>query len=241
MVETYLSRGPFPQAGMGLLQLAVIAITRDNAIAFASHCSELALALIEQSNDPRTRGRGIVLYSTFVDHFQHHIQSSISQLEGALDFSIHAGDRIATILNYGLLATMKFFASENLAELESFCVYSCQDITSYWQSDTPGGTMLITIGQLCRALQGKTYTNDGTRVMSDEEHNTAAYKYWLVKTIKNSDRPLMLYESMEIAPLFLYGHYERAVALGNSCLKKVNAHLVHTEHAIPDVLSFPFL
>jgi signal transduction histidine kinase/tetratricopeptide (TPR) repeat protein len=222
MVETYLARGPFPQAGMGLLQLAVIAITRDNAIAFASHCSELALALIEQSNDPRTRGRGIVLYSTFVDHLQHHVQSSISQLEGALDFSIHAGDRIATILNYGLLATTKFFASENLAELESFCVYSCQDITS-WQSDTPGGTILITIGQLCRALQGKTYTNDGTRVMSDEEHDTAAYKYWLVKTIKNSDRPLMLYESMEIAPLFLYGHYERAVALGNSCLKKVNA------------------
>lgn len=222
MVETYLSGGPFPQAGIGLLQLAVIAITRDNAIAFASHCSELALALIEQSNDPRIKGRGIVLYSTFVDHFQHHVQSSISQLEGALEFSINAGDRIATILNYGLLATMKFFASENLAELESFCVYSCQDLTN-WQSDTPGGTILITIGQLCRALQGKTYTNDGARVMSDEEHNTAAYKYWLVKTIKNSDRPLMLYESMEIAPLFLYGHYERAVALGNSCLKKVNA------------------
>ncbi|KAJ5815614.1 hypothetical protein N7474_007391 [Penicillium riverlandense] len=222
MVDTYLSHGPFPQAGMGLLQLAVIAITRDNAIAFASHCSELALALIKQSNDPRTRGRGIVLYSTFIDHLQHHVQSSISHLEGALDFSIHAGDRIATILNYGLLATMKFFASENLAELESFCVYSCQDITS-WQSDTPGGTILITICQLCRALQGKTYTHDSTAVMSDEEHNSAAYKYWLVRTIKNSDRPLMLYESMEIAPLFLYGHYERAVALGNSCLKKVNA------------------
>lgn len=222
MVDTYLSHGLFPQAGMGLLQLAVIAITRDNAIAFASHCSELALALIKQSNDPRTRGRGIVLYSTFIDHIQHHVQSSLAPLEGALDFSIHAGDRTATILNYGLLATMKFFASENLAELESFCVYSCQDISS-WQSDTPGGTILITIGQLCRTLQGKTNTRDSTGVMSDDEHNSAAYKYWLLRTIKNSDRPLMLYESMEIAPLFLYGHYERAVALGNSCLKKVNA------------------
>jgi signal transduction histidine kinase len=222
MVDTYLSRGPFPQAGLGLLQLAVIAITRDNALTFASHCAELALTLNEQCKDPHTRGRGITLYLTFIDHIEHHVQSSICQLEGALDSSIQAGDRTATILNYGLLATMKFFSSDNLAELESFCVYSCQDIPN-WQSDTPGGTILITICQLCCALQGKTYTNDSTRVMSDEEHNSSAYKYWLVRSIKNSDRPLMLYESMEIAPLFLYGHYDRAVALGNSCLKKTNA------------------
>ncbi|KAJ5645785.1 two-component sensor protein histidine protein kinase (dhkkdhkj) [Penicillium lividum] len=222
MVDTYLSRGPFPQAGMGLMQLAVIAITRDNAMTFATHCGELALALIEQSKDPHTAGRGIALYSTFVGHIQHHIQSSIPQLEGAVDFSIRAGDRIATILNFGFLATVKFFASEDLAELETFCVYSCQDIPS-WQTDTAGGTILITICQLSRALQGKTYTHDSFGVMSDKEHNSAAYKSWLVRTIKNSDRPLMLYESMEIAPLFLYGHYGRAVSLGNSCLKKVNA------------------
>ncbi|KAJ5301122.1 cornichon [Penicillium atrosanguineum] len=222
MVDTYLSRGPFPQAGMGLMQLAVIAITRDNAIPFATHCGELALALIKQSKDPHTVGRGIALYSTFVGHIQHHVQSSISQLEGAVDFSIRAGDRIATILNFGFLATMKFFASEDLAELETFCVYSCQDIPN-WQTDTAGGTILITICQLSRALQGKTYTHDSFGVMSDKEHNSAAYKSWLVRTTKNSDRPLMLYESMEIAPLFLYGHYGRAVSLGNSCLKKVNA------------------
>ncbi|KAJ5563937.1 hypothetical protein N7513_000179 [Penicillium frequentans] len=222
MVDAYLSRGPFPQAGLGLMQLAMLAITRDNAFGFAKHCGELALALIEQSKDPHTVGRGIGLYSTFVGHIQHHVHSSILQLEGAVDSSIRAGDRIATILNSGFLATMKFFASENLAELETFCVDSCLDIPS-WQTDTAGGTILITICQLSRALQGKTYTHDPFRVMSDKEHSSAAYKSWLVTTINNSDRPLMLYESMEIAPLYLYGHYERAVALGNSCLKKINA------------------
>ncbi|KAJ5682041.1 uncharacterized protein N7477_001981 [Penicillium maclennaniae] len=138
MVDTYLSRGPFPQAGMGLMQLAVIAITRGNAIAFAKHCGDLALALIEQSKDPLTIGRGMALYSTFIGHLQQHVQSSMSQLEEAVDFSIRAGDRIATILNFGFLATMKFFASEDLAELETFCIYSCQDIPS-WQTDTAGG------------------------------------------------------------------------------------------------------
>lgn len=222
MVDTYLTRGTFPQAGMGLLQLAVIAISRDNAISFASHCGDLALALIEQWKDPHTMGRGIALYSTFVGHIKHPVQSSIAQLEGALDYAIRAGDRIATILNYGFLATAKFFASENLVELENFCVSSCEDIP-HWQSDTPGGTILMAICQVCRALQGKTFTHDPIGVMSCEEHNSTAYKHWLVKTIKNSDRPLMLYESMEMAPLFLYGHYARAVALGNACLKKINA------------------
>ncbi|KAJ5974406.1 hypothetical protein N7481_011616 [Penicillium waksmanii] len=222
MVDTFLSRGPFSQAGMGFLQLAVISLTRHNAIAFACQCGDLALALITQSQDPLTEGRGLALHSTFVDHIQHHIQSSICHLEKALESAIHSGDRSLTILNYGLLATSKFFASENLAELESFCVYSCQDIAN-WQLDTPGGTILITIRQLCRALQGKTHTHDAVGVMSDNEHNSTAYKAWLVRTFKNSDRPLMLYESIEIAPLFLYGHYERAVVLGNSCLKKVNA------------------
>lgn len=222
MVDAYLTRGSFPQAGMGLLQLAMIAITRNNSISFASHCGELALALIEQWKDSHTMGRGIALYATFVDHIQHHVQSSIGQLEGALDYAIRSGDRIATILNYGLLATAKFFASANLVELESFCVSSCQDIPN-WQTDTPGGTILITICQVSRALQGKTFTHHPDGVMSCEEHDSSAYKHWLAKTIKNSDRPLMLYESMEIAPLFLYGHYTRAVALGNSCLKKINA------------------
>ncbi|KAJ5937019.1 hypothetical protein N7466_003469 [Penicillium verhagenii] len=222
MVETYLSRGPFPHAGMGLLQLAVIAITRHSTISFASHCAELALALIEQCKDSHIKGRGIALYLTFVDHTRSHIQSSICQMEGVLDLSIDAGDRSATILNYGLLSSMRFFASENLAELESFCAHSCEDISN-WQSDTPGGTILITICQLCRALQGKTFTQESAGVMSDEDHSSTTYKSWLVRNIKNSDRPLMFYESMEIAPLFLYGHFHRAVALGNSCLKKVNA------------------
>jgi signal transduction histidine kinase/CheY-like chemotaxis protein len=60
-------------------------------------------------------------------------------------------------------------------------------------------------------------------VMSDSEHNSPNYKSWLVNTVKNNDRPLILYESIEIAPLFLYGHYASAVMLGNSCLKKINA------------------
>lgn len=97
MVDTYLTCGIFPQVSIGLLQLAMIAISQDNVISFASHCRDLTLALIKQWKDPLTIGRGIALYSTFISHIKHPVQSSIVQLEGALDFTICAGDWIAII------------------------------------------------------------------------------------------------------------------------------------------------
>jgi signal transduction histidine kinase/CheY-like chemotaxis protein len=223
MINTYLTLGSFPQAGVGFLHLALIAITRHNMINFADDCGNIALALIDRWKDPYTIGRAGTLYPTFLGHIQQPLHATIGQLEGALEFAIQAGDRISTILNIGLVGNLKFFASENLAELELYCTHACQDIPN-WQSDTPGGTMVITIRQVCRALQGKTHTVDPMLgVMSDSEHNSPKYKSWLVNTVKNNDRPLILYESIEIAPLFLYGHYASAVMLGNSCLKKINA------------------
>jgi signal transduction histidine kinase/tetratricopeptide (TPR) repeat protein len=222
MVDTYFSFGSFPQGGIGFLQLALIAITRHNMIDFANQCGNMGLAMIGRWKDPYTIGRGGIIYSPFLGHIQHPFKSLIGQLEGTLESAVQAGDRLSTILNFGLVGTLKFFASENLAELEAFCTYSCQDIPN-WQSDTPGGTMIITIRQVCRALQGKTQTGSPLDVMGDDQHNSLRYKSWLMNTVKNSDRPLMLYESIEIAPLFLYGHYESAITLGNSCLKKINA------------------
>jgi GAF domain-containing protein len=222
LVTTYLSSGSFPQSGLGFLDLSLIAISRHNMIEFASDCANIALALIDRWEHPYTMGRGSTIYSTFVGHIQHPLQQSIELLEESLEYAIQAGDRISTIFNFGLVGSLKFFASENLAEIESFCWYSCQDITS-WELDTLGGTILMSIRQIVRALQGKTFTNNPMEVMSDEEHNSPRYKSWLKSTAKNSDRPLILYESIEIAPLFLYGHYATAVELGNSCLKKINA------------------
>jgi predicted ATPase len=155
MVDTHLSSGSFPQSGIGFLQLALIAATRHNMISFASDCGNIALALIDEWKDPFTMGRGGTMYSNFVGHFQHPLQQSIPQLENALDFAVQAGDRIATILNFGFVSNLKFFTSANLVELESFCTYGCRDIPK-WEMDTLGGTMIITIKQVCRALQGKT-------------------------------------------------------------------------------------
>lgn len=222
MVSTYLSHGSFPQAGIGLLYLSLIAISRFNLVSFGLNLSLLSLQLIDKHHDAYTLGRSGTIYSTFVGHLQHHLTDSIGRLEAALEFAMQAGDRISTILNFGLVGNLRFFASEHLNEVDAFCTFGCDDVPG-WQSDIPGGTMLISVRQVCRCLAGKTNTSDPMSILSDGEHNSGEYKAWLLGTVKNSDRPLLLYESIEICPLFLYGYFGQAIELGNACLKRIGA------------------
>ncbi|KUJ15514.1 HHK1, histidine kinase-group X protein [Mollisia scopiformis] len=221
MVDTQIELGSFPQAGMAYVHFAMIAITRFNMMEFASDMGKIALRLMERWRDPYTMGRGGTIYSLFVGHIQVNLQESIAQLEGALEYAIQAGDRISTILNFGLVGTLKFFGSENVTELEAFLQYGCEEVPN-WQHDTRGGTMAIAIRQACRALQGRTNTNDPLEIMSDESHNALWYKSWLKGSSTDSSRPLIFYEGIEMAPLFLYGHYSRAIELGNACLNNIS-------------------
>lgn len=140
MVDTHLNLGNFPQAGMAYIYLAMIAISRFNMIKFASDMGAISLALLTRWSDPYTTGRGGTIYALFVGHIQESIQSSLRQLDGALEYAIQVGDRGSTILNFGLVGTLKFFASENLTELESFLHYGCEEVPN-WALDTRGGTM----------------------------------------------------------------------------------------------------
>jgi signal transduction histidine kinase/FixJ family two-component response regulator/tetratricopeptide (TPR) repeat protein len=221
MINTHLTCGNFPQAGMAYLHLAMIAITRFKMIRFASDMGNISLELMNRWRDPFTMGRGGTIYSLFVGHIQVSLQESLPQLEGALEYAIQAGDRISTILNFGMMGNLKFFASENLADLEAFLHYGCEEVPG-WTLDVRGGTMAIAIRQTCRALQGKTLVDDPLEVMNDDQHNSQLYKSWLKNSIAHSDRPLVFYEGIEIVPLFLYGHYERAVEVGNSAIKNVD-------------------
>ncbi|KAF8862872.1 HHK1, histidine kinase-group X protein [Acephala macrosclerotiorum] len=221
MVNTHLELGSFPQAGMAYVHFAMIAITRFNMMEFASDMGKIALGLMERWRDPYTMGRGGTIYSLFVGHIQVNLQESLAQLEGALEYAIQAGDRISTILNFGLVGTLKFFASENIGELEAFLHYGCEEVPN-WQHDTRGGTLAIAVRQACRALQGRTFTSEPMDVMSDESHNSMYYKSWLKDSSPDSSRPLILYEGFEMVPLFLYGHYSRAIELGDACLKNIS-------------------
>ncbi|EAA26684.2 hypothetical protein GE21DRAFT_3187 [Neurospora crassa] len=217
MMELHLEKGSFPQSGMAFLFLGTIALSRFNMVQFTVDLAGIFLELLEKYRDPYSMARGYMIYANFVGHVQFPLGAIANQLEASVEFAAAMGDRISAILSFGLAAQLKFFASENISDLEAFCQYGCEEVPN-WHLDTRGGVILIAIRQVCRALQGKTQVTDPYEVMSDEQHKASTYKSWL--TAKASgDRTLMFYESIEIIPLFLYGHYERAIEIGEVCCK----------------------
>jgi len=223
MVETHFSRGPYPQSAMAFLYMSIIALSRFNKPKLAADLSSLYLELLEKSHDVGSMSRNYMVYANFVGHVQEPINVSAGQLEGMVDYTAAAGDRISTILSFGLSAMLRLFASENCADLEAFSQYGCEEIPN-WHLDTRGGTLLIAVRQVCRALQGKTRASNPLEVMSDEHHDAVTYKNWLKGHTHNGGRSLLIYETLEIVPTFLYGHYERAIEIGKACNER--AHLL---------------
>ncbi|EHK15462.1 uncharacterized protein TRIVIDRAFT_184876 [Trichoderma virens Gv29-8] len=220
MYDIHNTRGSFPQSGMVFLNLSVIALARFNMVPFAIELSMVSQDLLFQARDAYSLARGEMLHQCFIGHVHCSMPLAISQMEDAIELASVAGDRMSTIHSYGLAAQIKFFASENCTELEAFCELACEEIFR-WACDSRGGVMLIAVRQACRALQGKTRAHNALEVMTDNEHNSASYKNWLVGRTGGSSRPMLFYESFEIVVLFLYGHYDRAIEIGERCFNQL--------------------
>ncbi|OAA70994.1 two-component sensor protein histidine protein kinase [Akanthomyces lecanii RCEF 1005] len=222
MLETHLTRGAFPQSGMAFLNMGVVALCRFSMAEFAVELGVISQDLLYDGRDTFSIARGQMLHTCFLAHIHCSMPLAVAQTEDAIELASVGGDRMSTILSYGLTAHAKFFASENLDDLESYCEYACEEIPT-WYSDTRGGAMIVAIRQTCRALQGKTCVDDAVGVMSDDQHDGPYYKTWLMTQTQESNRSILLYESVELVNLFLYGHYERAVELGRHCYNHLDA------------------
>ncbi|RYP90736.1 hypothetical protein DL770_003131 [Monosporascus sp. CRB-9-2] len=221
LVNLHLEDGPLPQSGMGFLHLAMIALSRFNMVDFAAELGSQCIDYLDGSRDTFSSARGYMIYANFVSHIQIPIRVALSHSEQAVESAAATGDRLSVILSFGILAQMRFYASENFADLESICQYSCEEIPG-WHQDTRGGTILIAVRQVCRAMQGKTNISSAEEVMSDEQHHCASYKQFLTTQTRNGGRSILIYETWEIVPLYIYGHYEQACEIGRRCLERLD-------------------
>ncbi|KAH6656642.1 hsp90-like protein [Truncatella angustata] len=217
MLRIHLERGSFPQSGMALLHIGFISISRFNMIEFGVEMGNRCLELFGRLKDPFSSARGYMIYGLWISHVQVPINLMVNQFEQLVEYAASAGDRISVILSFGLSAQMRFFASENYADLEAICQYCCEEVTG-WAQDTRGGTFLIVVRQVARALQGKTKHWNPLEVLSDDQHSSSGYKSWLTQSTHNGGRSLLVYETMEIIPLYLFGHFEKACEVGQRCI-----------------------
>ncbi|KAI1344006.1 putative histidine kinase HHK1p [Xylariaceae sp. FL0016] len=219
LINLHLRSGSFPQSGMAFLYVSMIALSRFNMVDFAAELGSQCIELLDRYRDPFSVARGYMIYANLVSHIQIPMSVAVNHAEQAVEYAASAGDRISVILSFGLSTQMRFFASENVIDLEAICQYCCEEVPG-WHYDTRGGTFLISVRQVCRSLQGKTETTSAKSVMSDEQHNAVSYKSWLESHTKNGGRSVLIYETLEIIPLYLYGYLEQACEVGRRCLDK---------------------
>lgn len=157
MVRTWLSRGNYPQADQGFTYLSMIASARFTDMQYTSKLANTRLALAERWQEGQLNPRAELIYYLFLGHMISPIQDAIPRLEGTLETALQCGDRIWILINFGVAAALKLFASEHLSDLEAFCTYGCEEI-QHWQRDIRGGPMIISVRQVAKALQGKVST-----------------------------------------------------------------------------------
>lgn len=221
MIEMHLSRGFFPHSGMAFLYLAIVSVSRFGMAQFAISLGAEAQALISKGKDTFSLSQDLMLHACFIGHLSSPMPKLLIEMEDAVEFASTAGDRMNIILSYGLFCQYKLFASDNIADIEAFCQFGCCEEIPDWDHDVRGGPILLAVRQVCRALQGKTYAQDPLGVLSDPQHDSESYKTWLSSLMHHSGRSTLLYESLELVPLFLYGHYDRAIELGDNAIEKL--------------------
>ncbi|EEY16894.1 autoinducer 2 sensor kinase/phosphatase luxQ [Verticillium alfalfae VaMs.102] len=221
MLDLHLTSGAFPQSGLVFLYFGIIALSRFNLVKLAVEAGDVCIEMLDRFRDPFSMARGYMVYAIFIGHVQFPVSVALAHLEGSVEYAAAAGDRTSSIVSAGLSAMLKFYASENLADVEAFAQYACEDVQG-WKDDTRGGTLLIAVRQLCRAMQGKTRTRDAQHVFSDNVFNTLQYKSRLDTNVLNGNRSILFFETLEITPLFLFGHYDRAIEIGAACYENID-------------------
>lgn len=72
--------------------------------------------------------------------------------------------------------------------------------------------------QVARSLGGKTSFQSAAHVLADEQHDSQQYLANLETRTTGTERPLDIYNSLQIIPLYLFGYYREAIEIGTRIL-----------------------
>lgn len=223
LVNLHLERGTMSQVALAYIHLGTIAGGRFQMMSFGLDMGAMANRLVQMfPEDNYTVGRTQTLQPLFLGHLEAPIRDLVPNLEKAIEATYSAGDRILTLLNYGVQAHMRVMASLDVAELEAWIEETPLDMKN-WHRDLRGGVFLMAARQYSRALQGKTKTHDASTIFTDNEHDSSAYIDYLENTASNPKRPKSIYLAMKMPVLALYGYFAEAVELGETLLPMLSS------------------
>lgn len=216
-VNILLDRGVFVQAGVGFAMLGAAAIGRFKDIELGLSYGDIAHEYFTMFEDSWTRGRGWTLYTLFIGHYQTPVRNLLPILDNALEYSLSSGDRFVSILNVGVMALSRFWAGQDLAEVEAFCNYGPEEFED-WDKDRRGGTLIIATRQVSRALQGKTIHDDLHTLLDDSDHTAETWLADCGKYAANPSRPRDIFLAVSLVAYHLMGYHEYVIEVGRNLI-----------------------
>lgn len=223
LMDLYLERGPFAQISLGFVHFATICIHRFKLIRCGSDFGKLANSMFEAyTSESYTAGRGFTLHPMFIGHLETDLKTQMEVLNRGLEASNAGGDRILHLLNLGIGAAFRIWASDDLLDVENF-VGAVAEEAPDWQESIRGGGFLMAARQYARAMQGKTSNKYPALVMSDERHSSDAYCKWISTRASNPINTLTVYKSYKLDCLYRFGHHRDALLLGEELVKNADS------------------
>lgn len=219
-IKLHIFRGRFSQIGLGCSHLAMVAYSRYMDLELAARMSDLALLLFETYSDSWSRGAGLTIHMTIVEHLRVPIRTAMPALSKAIESSFASADPHLMLLSYAAMALSRLFLGQDLSELEIFCTDTPEELGD-WVHDPRGGVLLLAVRQVARALQGKTAYRSADLIMCDNQHNTADFMGHVDKCATRAERPRDIYWGLAMIPLFVYGHYDKAIEVGMNMMDSI--------------------
>ncbi|RMZ83936.1 hypothetical protein DV737_g1498, partial [Chaetothyriales sp. CBS 132003] len=221
LVVAYCKRaingGNFVQAGIGFNMLGAVTVGRHKDLQLGISYGEIAQSYYETYDDSWSRGRGWTLYALFLGHFQTPMRNLLPILDNALEYTLASADTFASTLNIGSMALSRFWAGQDLAEVEAFCKYGPEEIVG-WEYDTKGGSLVTATRQVACALQGKTGVYNVNTVLDNSNFKLVEYLEQAEKQASNPARSRDIIYGGTIGVYYVYGYHQYVVDLGRKLM-----------------------
>jgi tetratricopeptide (TPR) repeat protein len=221
MINLHLFSGRFTQIGLGCSHLAMVAYSRYKDPELGARMSDLAFLLYDRYADVWSRGAGLTMQTSMVEHLRVPLRTSLPTLENAVEAAFAGTDPHPMLLSFASMAMARLYLGQDMSELESFCTETPEELDD-WVHDTRGGAILVAVKQVARALQGKTSWHLPAYVLSDEYHKSDEFMEHLEKHATRADRPRNIYWGLGMIALYVYGHHEKAIEVGSSMMESVD-------------------
>ncbi|RMZ87405.1 hypothetical protein DV736_g5366, partial [Chaetothyriales sp. CBS 134916] len=212
-----INGGNFVQAGIGFNMLGAVTIGRHRDLQLGVAYGEIAQSYYETYDDSWSRGRGWTLYALFLGHFQTPMRNLLPILDNALEYTMASADTFASTLNIGSMALARFWAGQDLAEVEAFCNYGPEEIIG-WEYDTRGGSLVTATRQVACALQGKTDIYNVDTVLDTANFKLVDYLAAADKQAANPARSRDILQGGTIGVYYTYGYHQYVVDLGRKLM-----------------------